>query len=527
VGLDGAGLPASSQGPGPARGAMVPRPSPGTAALAALGVSRRFGGVQALYRAELTAAPAEIHAVLGENGAGKSTLVKIISGVIPLDEGEIVVGGQSLQITSPRHAQEAGIAVVYQELSLVPELSVTHNLFLARLPKRANFISMAKANRAAEENLANLGLYHIDPRAPVSSLPLDQRQMIEIAKATMSQPRILILDEATSSLGSFEVERLFALVRGLRQQGTTVVVITHRMGEVWAIADTMTILRDGRTVGQFGVAATSQREVVSLMAGRDVKTIFPEKPEQKGASVALEVRDVQLRPGHDPWSLEIRRGEILGLGGLEGQGQRELLAWLYGSGQGSGTVLLDGRPVRVRRSSDALRRGVVMIPEDRKTEGLHLDLPVRWNLAMATLNERSRFGVIKMRAEKEFAREAVERLRIKLSSPFQPASALSGGTQQKVVIGKFIARRPSVLLFVDPTRGIDVQTKFSFYEMIRDLANAGAACLLYSSDTEELVGLCDRIAVFCDGMPLTVLEGNEINADAVVAASFALTRETN
>jgi ribose transport system ATP-binding protein len=496
-------------------------------ALLARGITKHFGGIQALDRAELMVGTGEIHAVLGENGAGKSTLVKIIAGVIRYDQGEILVDGEALDVSTPWDARAAGIAVVYQELSLIPELSVAHNLLLTRLPKRGKLISMGSANRAADQVLANFGLEDIDPRAPVGALPLDQRQMIEIAKATLVRPRILVLDEATSSLGTAEVERLFGLVRRLRQVGTTIVVITHRMGEVWALADAMTVLRDGRTVGRYEVGAISQQEAVTLMAGRDIRTVFPDKPPQKGPDVALELRDVRLRPDRPAWSLELRQGEVLGLGGLEGQGQRELLGWMYGAGKGSGTMLLGGRTVPIHRPSDALRHGIALIPEDRKAEGLHLELPVRWNLAMATLDQRSRAGIINMQAEKAFTARAVEQLKIKLGSPFEAASTLSGGTQQKVVIGKFMARKPSVLLFVDPTRGIDVQTKFSFYEMMRDLAAGGAACLLYSSDTEELVGLCDRIAVFCDGVPLRVLEGPEINLDAVVAASFAVTHQSD
>jgi ribose transport system ATP-binding protein len=495
------------------------------AGLTATLVSKRYGGVQALDRAELDVVPGEIHAILGENGAGKSTLVKIIAGIVPLDEGEVRAGGLVLGLGSPHSARDAGIAVVYQELSLIPQLSVAHNLFLARLPRRAGLISMKQVNRKATEALANLSLDDVDPRRPVADLPLDHQQMIEIVKATMVRPKILILDEATSSLGSAEVERLFKLVRALRDSGTTVVLITHRMREVWALADTMTIFRDGRTVGRSQVGGITQREAISLMAGRDVKTIFPEKRGSPHAAVALELRDVRLRPDRAPWSLELRRGEILGLGGLEGQGQRELLTWLYGSGKGSGAIMRDARPLRIRHPADALRRGIVLIPEDRKAEGLHLELPVRWNLAMATLPQRSRFGLIEMRAERAFAGQKIEELMIKVSSPFQPASALSGGTQQKVVIGKFMARQPSVLLFVDPTRGIDVQTKFTFYQMIRDLARNGAACVVYSSDTEELVGLCDRVAVFHDGVPVGILEGDEVTQDAVVAASFAVARE--
>jgi ribose transport system ATP-binding protein len=394
------------------------------------------------------------------------------------------------------------------------------------MPTRGGIVSFRKARSIAEEALAKLGLRHIDPRSPVAHLPLDQRQMVEITKASMQRPKILILDEATSSLGAAEVDRLFELVRGLRDQGTTVIVITHRMHEVWALADSMTILRDGRTIGRYGIGEIDQRQAVSLMAGRDITAAFPDKGVAETKRVALEVRDVQLNRRHAPWTLEVQSGEILGLGGLQGQGQREFLHWLYGAGPGHGQILRDGAAVKIRRPAQALRQGIVLIPEDRAVEGLHLNLPVRWNLAMATLSRRSHLGIIRMAAEKSFAKTSVDSMAVKTSSPFQPVSALSGGTQQKVVIGKFMATDPAVLLFVDSTRGIDVQTKFEFYEMLRGLARGGAACVLYSSDTEELVGLCDRVAVFHDGVPAMMLEGDDVTQDAVVAGSFAVARES-
>jgi ribose transport system ATP-binding protein len=495
-------------------------------ALRASGIRKQYGGVHALEGADLVVQRAEVHALLGENGAGKSTLVKIVAGVVRQDDGEILINGHPLDPGSPQDSRDAGIATVYQELSLVPELSVTHNLVLGDMPRRAGLVSFRQARRVAEEALARLGLGHIDPRSLVAHLPLDQRQMVEITKASMRQPRILILDEATSSLGRAEVDRLFELVRGLRDEGTTVIVITHRMHEVWALADSMTILRDGRTIGRYGIADIDQRHAVSLMAGRDITAAFPDKGVAESKSVALEVRDVQLNRRHAPWGLEVQRGEILGLGGLQGQGQREFLHWLYGAGPGHGQMLRDGLPVRIRRPAQALRHGIVLIPEDRAVEGLHLNLPVRWNLAMATLGQRSRLGLIRMGEEKNFAGKAVDAMAVKASTPFQPVAALSGGTQQKVVIGKFMAADPAVLLFVDSTRGIDVQTKFEFYEMLRGLARAGAACVLYSSDTEELVGLCDRVAVFHDGVPAMMLEGAEVTQDAVVAGSFAVGRES-
>ncbi|MFL5953295.1 MAG: sugar ABC transporter ATP-binding protein [Gaiellaceae bacterium] len=495
-----------------------------TPALSARGVRKQYGGVHALDGVDIAIAEAEVHAILGENGAGKSTLVKVVAGVVRPDAGEVSVQGKPLNLGSPHDARAAGVAVVYQELSLIPQLSVTHNLVLSDLPLRGGLFSPRRAKAIAEEALAKLGLVDIDPRSPVSHLPLDQQQMVEIAKATMAGPRILILDEATSSLGGAEVNRLFELVRALRDQGTTVVVITHRMHEVWALADSMTILRDGRTVGRHRVGDIDQRQAVTLMAGRDIRAAFPAKGAAGQKAAALELRDVRLRRGQKPWQLSLYRGEILGVGGLQGQGQRRFLHWLYGAQSGQGTVERDGRQLRIRRPGDALRHGIVLIPEDRAAEGLHLNLPVRWNIAMATLRRRAWLGVMRPRAEKELAARAVGQMSIKIGSPFQAVSSLSGGTQQKVVIGKFMEAKPDVLLFVDSTRGIDVQTKFELYEMLRRLADGGAACVVYSSDTEELVGLCDRVAVFHDGVPAIMLEGENVTQDAVVSASFAVAR---
>jgi ribose transport system ATP-binding protein len=495
-------------------------------ALSARGLRKQYGGIHALAGADLTIGAGEVHALLGENGAGKSTLVKIVAGVVRPDEGEIVVEGQRLPLGSPNASRAAGIAVVYQELSLIPQLSVTHNLVLGDLPRRGGLISLNRAEEIAEEALARLGLVDIDPRTEVSQLPLDHQQMVEIAKATMSQPRLLILDEATSSLGDAEVDRLFELVRALRDRGTTVVVITHRMHEVWSLADSMTILRDGRTVGRFAVGDIDQDHAVSLMAGRDIRAVFPAKRSVASQEAAIELRDVRLHRRQKPWGLTLHRGEILGIGGLQGQGQRRFLYWLYGAQAGHGTIARDGVTLKIRGPRDALRNGIVLIPEDRATEGLHLNLPVRWNLAMATLGRRARLGLISMLGEKRLASRRIAQMSIRVGSPFHPVSSLSGGTQQKVVIGKFMEANPKVVLFVDSTRGIDVQTKFEFYEMLRRLADDGAACVLYSSDTEELVGLCDRVAVFHDGVPAMMLEGDEITQDAVVAASFAVLRQS-
>lgn len=490
--------------------------------LDAMHVEKRFGGVYALRGVNLKIHAREIHAILGENGAGKSTLVKIVAGVMRPDAGLLFIDGQRLTAKTPQDAKDAGIAIVHQELSLFPQLTVAQNVLFGRLPMRLGIISNRKADALAAEKLAELGMEHIDPRRQVSELSLDEQQMLEIAKATWTRPKVLILDEATSSLGHAETLRLFQLVRSLKELGTTVIVITHRMKEVWELADSLTILRDGETVGQYVIGDVDQEQVVRLMAGRDVKAIFPPKRKTQSERVALEVRNVRLRPRKASWDLEVRHGEVLGIGGLEGQGQREFLLWLYGKAPGSGTIKLGGKPVKIKRPAVALAHNVVLIPEDRKLEGLHLDLPVQWNLAMATLGVRSRLGIIGLAKERDFATKLIRELDIRVDSPMQLAMSLSGGNQQKVVLGKFLARQPEVLLFVDPTRGVDVRTKFAFYEMLRKLAADGAACVLYSSETEELVGLCDRIAVFHDSAPVRILDGREISQDAIVGAAFAV-----
>jgi ribose transport system ATP-binding protein len=416
---------------------------------------------------------------------------------------------------------------VYQELSLIPNLSVAHNLFLTEFPRgRSRLLSTSAANEAARRTLSELHLDDIDPCGYVADLPLDRQQMLEIAKALLRKPRILILDEATSSLSAREVDRLLELVAQLKAAGTTVVMISHRMDEIWRLADEFTILRDGRTVARGQLGDVSPTEAVRLMAGRDVQTAFPAKPQCCPTETALEVRGVKLTPGAGSWNLSLRKGEVLGLGGLEGQGQREFLRWLYGQHPAQGAVLRNGRSLRVRRPKDALKAGIVYIPEDRKAEALHLDLPVRWNIAMATLPQRSLLGFIRLREERKLAAEVIDRLSIKVDSSSSPVSRLSGGTQQKVVLGKFMTADPDVLLFMDPTRGIDVHTKFEFYELIRGLTAQGKSCIVYSSDTAELAGIADRVAVFHSGAVAAVLEGDSVTQEAIVAASFAVTGGT-
>lgn len=493
-------------------------------ALHLTGVTKRFGGVTALDDVSLEVTSGRVHALLGENGAGKSTLVKIVAGALAPDDGEVLVQGLALEDFTPQASRAAGIGVVYQELSLFPNLSVAHNLFLTNFPRtRPGLLSTAQANEAARTALAKVGLDDLDPRRSVGDLSLDRQQMLEIAKAVVREPRILVLDEATSSLSAKEVDRLLGLIDALKAAGTTVIVISHRMDEIWRISDEVTILRDGKSVAGGPIGDFSPNDAVRLMAGRDVQTSFPEKAATSSSNHALTFEGVRLLPKSPAWNLELRRGEVLGLGGLEGQGQREFLRWLYGLHRAHGKVRRNGRLLRIRRPKHALKAGIAFIPEDRKVEGLHLDLSVQWNVAMATLPQRSVLGFIRFGRERQLATEVVDSLSVKVDSLTAPVSSLSGGTQQKVVLGKFMASDPEILLFMDPTRGIDVRTKFEFYELLKGLTTQGKSCIVYSSDTAELAGIADRVAVFHDGAVAALLEGDDVTQEKIVAAAFVVT----
>lgn len=500
-----------------------PAPTPD---LVVEGLTKRYGGVLALDQAKLEVAAGEVHALLGENGAGKSTLVKIAAGISSPDSGSVTIAGVPVERFTPLAVRNMGIGIVHQELSLFSNLSVAHNLLLTRIPRnRIGMLDLRAANELAAQALAELGITGIDPRTSVSDLPLDRQQMVEIAKVIGRSPRILIMDEATSSLAGHQVERLFEVLSRLKADGRTVMLISHRMEEVWNVADRLTVLRDGRTVASYPIGEATPERAVRDMAGRDVRTAYPTRvPRDVPAATSLEFRDIRLTPLAPSWDLTLARGEVLGIGGLEGQGQREFLQWLYGLHRASGKVLRNGQELRLKRPQDALKAGIAFIPENRKVEGLHLTLPIRWNLAMATLSRRSTGGFIRFRAEKKMADAAVERMSIKLDSLMAPVSALSGGTQQKVVLGKFMATEPEVLIFMDPTRGVDVRTKFEFYDLLNELVASGKACILYSSDTAELAGVSSRVAVFRGGAVVSVLEGSEITNEGIVAASFAVER---
>ena len=491
------------------------------------GISKRYAGVRALDGADLTCHAGEIHAVLGENGAGKSTLIKTIAGVVQPDAGRILMEGAELRLASPNVARDHGIACVFQELSLVPDLSVAENIFLSRPPRRHGLIDARAQQEQALALLDRLGCGDIHPKERVRDLPLSRRQLIEIAKALSLQPRLLILDEATSALSSDDVERLYTLLFQLRAQGVGSLFISHRMHEVKALADSCSVFRSGRRVDTFPSGSRSDAEVVQLMIGRDVAKTYPPKTgPTPWAQPAISVQGLSWSPELRDISLEIKAGEIVGLGGLDGQGQRELLLALFGVLKGvQGRVEVFGQPHKLAPHACREELGIALIPEDRKTEGLILPMSIRENMSLANLPALGRLGVLSAAAERSAVVRMVEQLRIKIGSAEDPVQTLSGGNQQKVVIAKWLMIQPRVLLLNDPTRGIDVATKQELYALLRRLAAEGVAVLLYSTDYEELIGLADRVLIMYEGRIARTLVGGDISEHEIVASSLNVSLE--
>jgi len=489
------------------------------------GISKRYGGVRALENAGLTIDGGRIHAVLGENGAGKSTLIKVLAGVVQPDEGRMTFEGRDVHFAEPAAANAAGIVCIFQELSLIPELSVADNIAISHPPKRFGLIDRRAQQKIAEEALSRAGGGDIHPKALVKDLPLSRRQIVEIAKALARKPRILILDEATSALTAADVAKVFAVLKRLRSEGLALLYISHRMHEIAELADECTVFRNGRNVATYKAGTKSDNEVVEMMIGREYSHIFPPKPmampspkppilETRGLSWGERLRDI---------SFSVRAGEIVGLGGLDGQGQRPLLLALFGVLRGlTGDVLIDGKTIAVTSPSAAKsdRMGMALIPEDRKTEGLMLPMSVRDNLSFAALDRFSRNGIIDRAAEQKAIDEVIQLLGIRAAGTDIPVGALSGGNQQKVVIAKWLMRSPRIILLNDPTRGIDVGTKQEMYQLLRRLADGGAAIVFYSTDYDELIGCCDRVLVLYDGAIRRELVGSEITEHALIASAL-------
>ena len=490
------------------------------------GISKYFAGIRALENVDFACKSGTVHAILGENGAGKSTLIKIMSGVFQPDSGEMLLGGKPVSFATPQAANEAGIVCMFQELSLVPDLSVADNISISSPPRRFGLIDRRAQVRRAEELLARVRCEDVDPNAMVRELSLSRRQMVEIAKALGKAPKVLILDEATSALTARDVRTVYDLLAELKDSGVASLFISHRMHEVEALCDTLSVFRNGQHIETFAKGAKSEREIVQLMIGRDVEAQFPPKPKpvapEELGDPLLKVRGLSWQNRLNGIELTVHRGEIVGLGGLDGQGQKELLLALFGVLRDvEGEVVIGGRKgIPSSPAAKTAATKVALVPEDRKTEGLMLGMPIADNLLASSFQRISRGPFIDPALSRQAIEDGISRLQIKAGSASDPVMTLSGGNQQKVVIAKWLMIDPDIILLNDPTRGIDVGTKQEIYRLMRDLANQGKAILFYSSDYAELIGCCDRVSVLYSGRIVAEKQGDDITEESLVAASL-------
>ncbi|HET7095563.1 MAG TPA: sugar ABC transporter ATP-binding protein, partial [Thermomicrobiales bacterium] len=463
------------------------------------GIGKSFPGVRALEDVSLSVRPGEVHALIGENGAGKSTLMKILYGIHQPDAGTIEIDGEPVAIHSPPDAQRLGISMVQQEISLVPALDVARNIYLGREPSLgAGLIDWPRLYRDARALLARLHV-RLDVRMPARRLSTAQKQMVEIARALSWKPRLLILDEPTSSLTQAEIGELFRILRALKADGVSILYISHRLDELGEIADRVSVLRDGRHIATRDAVATRIPELIRMMVGRDIDQQFPKAALEPGPEV-LRVEGLTRHGAFEDVSFSVRAGEIVGMAGLVGAGRSETARVIFGADRrDAGQIFVDGRPAAIDSPADAIAAGVALLPEDRKLQGLVLVLPVRQNMSLATLGRFSRLGVIRQRAREALARRFVHDLRIRTPSTGFRARNLSGGNQQKVVLAKWLASEPKVLIFDEPTRGIDVGAKVEVYGLMNQLAQRGAGILLISSELPEVLGMSDRVLVMREG----------------------------
>lgn len=495
------------------------------AVLCAERVSKSFAGVKALHDVDFDLRHGEVHALMGENGAGKSTLMKILAGVHTSYDGTILVEGFAASFGGVRDAEEAGVAIIHQELNLVPELSVADNIFLGREPLIGGvLIDRRRMIRAAERLLARLGVT-IAPDTRIAGLRVGEQQLVEIAKALSLNARILIMDEPTSALSSSECDRLFKIVRQLASEGVAIIYTSHRIEEVLELADRVTVLRDGRRVVTARIDELSRAAIISAMVGREMAANERGATAQDGA-VVLSVQDLTLDTlGPHGWrrtlhgvSFELKRGEILGVGGLLGAGRTEILESIFGVARGwrNGSIAIDGAAVDINSPSDAYHLGVALVSEDRKERGLHLAASICDNVALPSIGALSRFGLRAFARERALAADMVKRLSVRCTGIGQEAAALSGGNQQKVVIGKWLATEPRILLLDEPTRGIDIGAKLEIYRLIFDLAAQGLGIIVVTSEMPELLLLSDRILVMCEGRQTGILARENATQETVM-----------
>ena len=487
------------------------------------GVSKEFPGVKAVDRVDLEILPGEVHALAGENGAGKSTLMKILSQVERPTEGELQISGEKVAFHGPGYAQSLGVAMVYQEFALAPHLSVAENLFLGREPARAGFINRRSEKEKAGELLGRVGL-EIDPNRLVSGLTVAEQQRLEIAKALAIEAKVLILDEPTATLAEREIEGLFEVIREMASRGIAILYISHRLDEIFRIADRVTVMRDGKVVETKPTSELTEEELVNLMVGREVGNLYP-KPEAEIGEVLLRVEGISREGVLKDCSFEVRSGEILGFAGLVGAGRTELARAVFGADPvDSGRVELEGREIQVKSPQAAIAAGIGYLTEDRKGAGLALQLGIDHNITLANVPV-AMAGFLDLGAEQRVARDRSEQLDIQTPTIKRKVQVLSGGNQQKVVVAKWLETHARALFFDEPSRGIDVGAKAEMFGLIGDLAKEGRGIVLISSYLPELLNMCDRILVMRDGRVAGVLEREEFSEERIVSLATGVEEE--
>lgn len=489
-------------------------------------IQKRFPGVHALKGVGFDMLPGEVHALLGENGAGKSTLIKIISGVHQADTGEMHLHNQPVTFHNPREAQQHGVATIYQELGLYPELSVAENIFMGHAPRKSfgwlKWLDWQTMETRALELLAELNIHDLDIRRKVGELNVGNRQRVEIAKALSLDAKILIMDEPTAALTEADVERLFEIVRLLRARGVSIIYISHRLQEVFELADRVTVLRDGEYIATQPVSETTEDQLISMMVGRTIDNLFPKMASKIGETV-LEVRNLNHGSTTRNVSFKVRAGEIVGMAGLVGSGRSETAQVIFGIHPAqSGEILVDNQPVKINQPMDAISHGIAYLPEDRGTQGLIRAMSIRENSTMAVLEQVSTAGFIQPDKEQQLTADAIQNLGIRAFSTEQVAGKLSGGNQQKVVIAKWLASRPRLLIMDEPTRGIDVGAKSEIHRRMSQLAaEQGLAILMISSELPEVLGMSDRVLVMREGRIVAEFERAEASQERVATAMMS------
>lgn len=479
------------------------------------GIEKSFGTVKVLHGIDLILKEGSVHALMGENGAGKSTLMKILAGVHKLDQGEIQINGEVVEISSPKMAGHLGIAMIHQELSPIPEMTVAENIFLGREPRNGPFVNYKKMYEMTTELMKSLNM-NISPKAKIGKLKVADQQMIEIAKAISLNAKILVMDEPTSAITDKEVESLFAIIADLKKKGKGIIYISHKMDEIFRISDDITVMRDGHYVNCWKASDLDQGTLIKNMVGRELNEIFPKEKATIG-EVLLEVQDFTKQGEFDHIKFQVRKGEILGIAGLVGAGRTELMHAIFGlTKKDHGTLLFEGEKIEIKKPMDAIRKGMAYVTEDRKIEGLVLEMGVGDNITLSSMKELSNLLFIQKKSENEKIKKQIENLRIKVHTPKQRVGSLSGGNQQKVVLAKWLMKNPKLLILDEPTRGIDIGAKSEIYKLMGEFVKQGNSIIMISSEMPEVIGMSDRILVLSNGVLSGELEREEFEQERIM-----------